>query len=184
MRNFILASGSPRRIELLKKWGFEFKAEKADFAEKHFPSPLQTVQYNAFGKARTVARNHPDEIVIGADTIVLIDNKILGKPASEKELFEMLKLLSGKTHKVLTGLAAIFNEKFVTEVCETKVSFRKLSEEEIERYVKTGEGMDKAGGYAIQGLGASFANKIEGPLDNVIGLPINKVRKILKTIER
>ncbi len=184
MKKFILASGSPRRIEILKKWGFKFEIKKPSFQEKSFSSPIKTVIYNAYGKAFTVARQYPQETVIGADTIVVINGKILGKPKDKSELFKMLVLLSAKTHYVLTGMAIIKKDKFVTDVCKTKVSFKKLNKKEIKDYILTGEGRDKAGGYAIQGLGASFVNKIEGPLDNVIGLPINILRKILKIIER
>ncbi len=184
MKKFILASGSPRRIEMLKKWGFEFTIQKAKFNERKLSSPFETVLYNAYGKAFSVAKKFKNEVVVGADTIVVINKKILGKPNNEKDLFDMLTLLSGKKHYVLTGIAAIEGNKFVTDICKTEVGFKKLDKSEIQDYIKTGEGNDKAGGYAVQGLGASFIEKINGPLDNVIGLPINTLKKILKIIER
>lgn len=184
MKTLILASASPRRIEMLKKWGFKFKSVKAIFREKTFPSPEKTALYNAYGKAFSVAKTHKQEVVIGADTIVVIENKILGKPEDKKELNAMLNLLSGKTHYVITGLAVIKGENFATDLCKTEVGFRELSKREIEEYIESREGEDKAGGYAVQGIGASFINKINGPLDNVIGLPVNTLRELIKKIER
>ncbi len=183
MKKFVLASSSPRRIEMLKKWGFSFEAVSSPFEEKQFSSPQTTALYNAYGKAFEIARKK-GILVIGADTIVVIEGKILGKPRNDCELFDMLKMLSGKVHTVITGVAAIKDKKFATDICLTKVGFRDLNEEEIKDYIRSGEGRDKAGGYAIQGIGSSFINMIDGQVDNVIGLPVNKVRKMIKLIER
>ena len=180
----VLASGSPRRIEFLKKWGFDFQVKKADFKEKTFKCPEETAIYNAFGKASLVAMRYKNSIVIGADTVVVIDNKIMGKPKDKTDLKVMLSKLSNRTHTVITGLALVRNTEFITNISKTEVTFRKVDNYEIERYINTGEGNDKAGGYAIQGLASDFIIKVDGLLDNVIGMPIATFRKMLKEIER
>ncbi len=180
----ILASKSPRRIEYLKMWGFSFESVNASFDERILNDPINTVIYNSFGKASKVLNNYKNSIVIGLDTVVSLENKIIGKPKDKEDLRTMLKLLSNKTHLVTTGMAVIQNKKFAVATCKTTVTFRNLSDKEIDQYVKTGEGLDKAGGYAIQGIASDFIVKVEGLIDNVIGIPVFTLRKLLEEIER
>ena len=180
----ILASKSPRRIEFLEKWGFDFKTKSSDFKEKILKSPEETVIYNAYGKAKKVAIKFKNKTVIGADTVVALNKEIIGKPQNKKDLERMLQKISGKTHLVITGIALIKNNKFVTNICKTEVTFRRINDNEIKDYIRTGEGNDKAGGYAIQGLASDFIVKVDGLLDNVIGIPLMILRKMLIEIER
>jgi len=183
----ILASSSPRRILLLKKLGLRFRVVPPSYeVEVEMEDPIEYVELKALEKARAVARLFTEGIVIAADTVVFVDNEILGKPRSIDEAKGFLRRLSGKTHYVATGVAVIdaatMREVVDSEV--TKVKFRELSEEEIEFYVKTGEPLDKAGGYAIQGLASVFIERIEGDFWNVVGLPIPLLYYILKTYFR
>lgn len=179
----ILASSSARRIEYLSGWGFDFKVEKASIREVKFNGdPIKTVILNAYSKAYFVAQKYRDDIVVGMDTEVVLGKRILGKPSSFEKNVKMLKMLSGKTHRVITGICAIKSTMFVLDYIETKVSFRKLSIEELERYCKTREGLDKTGGYAIQGLASDFVIGVEGLMDNVIGIPVVRLRKVLNKI--
>lgn len=183
----ILASSSPRRILLLKKLGLRFRVVPPSYeVEVEMEDPIEYVELKALEKARAVARLFTEGIVIAADTVVFVDNEILGKPRSIDEAKDFLRRLSGKTHYVATGVAVIdaatMREVVDSEV--TKVKFRELSEEEIEFYVKTGEPLDKAGGYAIQGLASVFIERIEGDFWNVVGLPIPLLYYILKTYFR
>lgn len=183
----ILASSSPRRILLLKKLGLRFRVVPPSYeVEVETEDPIEYVELKALEKARAVARLFTEGIVIAADTVVFVDNEILGKPRSIDEAKDFLRRLSGKTHYVATGVAVIdaatMREIVDSEV--TKVKFRELSEEEIELYVKTGEPLDKAGGYAIQGLASVFIERIEGDFWNVVGLPIPLLYYILKTYFR
>ncbi len=180
----VLASHSPRRIEFLKKWGFDFNTANSFFEEKTFKMPEETVIYNAYGKASTVAQKIKNSAIIGVDTVVVLNQTIIGKPENKNELRKMLRKLDNKTHMVITGIAVVKNEKFITDTCRTKVSFRKITDKEIENYVTTNEGMDKAGGYAIQGIASDFIIRIDGLIDNVIGLPVLLLRKMLDKIER
>jgi septum formation protein len=178
----ILASASPRRIEFLKKWGFNFISKKSSFPERTLPTPEKTVLYNSYGKAFDIAKVNKNYIVIGVDTVVALENEILGKPINKEKVKEMLYKLSDKTHTVISGITIMHKNKFLTDICKTFVTFRKLGREEIESYAETGEGKDKAGGYAVQGLASDFIIKIEGYVDNVIGLPVNNLRKLLNQI--
>ncbi len=178
---FILASASPRRINLLQKWQFDFVPVNPQYDEKIFTyNPAVTAMLNAYNKAFSTHKKYKNSIVVGADTIVVINNKILGKPKNKSELKKMLQLLSENVHRVITGIAIIKKEKFMIDFIETKVKFKKLSCSEIKTYIATGEGLDKAGGYAIQGAASSFVEGIDGPIDNVIGIPINLLKKLLK----
>ena len=182
MAELILASGSPRRKELLETAGLDFKVVVAEVQEK-IPAgatPEEAVKSLALQKAQAVAEKYPDKIVLGADTVVVSDGKILGKPKSEGNAVEMLTSLSGRVHKVCTGVAIICGEK-VENFCEiTEVEFNSLSEDEIRDYVKTGEPMDKAGAYGIQGKGCVLVKKINGDYFNVVGLPVSKVYRKLR----
>ncbi len=181
----VLASASPRRRELLENIGlkFEIMADNSDEEFVENEQPFDTVKRLAKQKALNVAgRVQSDAIIIGADTVVSIDGKILGKPKDETEAEEMLSLLSGRRHTVFTGIAVIekSSSRIVSDFEATNVKFRKLSREEIKEYVKSGEPMDKAGAYGIQNLGALLIEGIDGDYFNVVGLPLCKLGIILK----
>lgn len=183
-KNIILASNSPRRKELLRNLGIEFSVVSSEFDEKLDDSmhPYELACHLALEKAKDVARKGYDNaIIIAADTLV-IHNKILGKPKSLNEAYIMLKSLSGNVHEVVTGVALLdeYNNIQITDYEMTKVYFRKISDEEINRYISTGESMDKAGAYGIQGKASLFIEKIDGDFFNVMGLPIYKLGKMMQ----
>lgn len=175
----ILASKSPRRRDLLSQAGLSFSVIPSSFDESTISvsSPEIYVRILAESKAKDLAPRYPHRWIIGADTIVLKDSKIMGKPDSKKEARMMLKHLSGITHQVLTGYCICCKAKksFFSETIKTEVLFKKLTDEEIEWYIETGEPFDKAGAYAIQGLGAFLVKSINGSYTNVVGLPICEV---------
>jgi len=182
--DIILASKSPRRREILEntKVRFSVKESQVDEIIKANESPKETVMRLAYEKALHVANNNEESLVIGADTIVVINNQILGKPKNEEEAYDMIKLLSGKTHYVITGFALInlsLNKKVID--CEvSQVTFKELSEECIKDYLNTKESLDKAGAYGIQGYGGLLVNNIQGDYFNIVGLPISKISDCLK----
>ncbi len=185
MNKLILASSSPRRKKLLEKYDLNISIiePKIQEIQRIDESPEQVAMALAFEKAYNVScglKNH--EIVIGADTIVIFNNKILGKPSNNKEAYEMLSLLNGKEHKVISGISIIKSNSNIKLVDyeETLVKFRKLSKLEIERYIETGEPLGKAGSYGIQGYGEILVGKINGNYSNVVGLPIGKLDSLLK----
>ncbi len=186
MKKIILASASPRRKELMAMLGYDFEVIVSDADETMRPglTPIAEVKDLAYRKAKVVFDQHPDAIVIGADTIVLVDDKILGKPHSEKEAEEMMKLLRNREHLVITGMAILSDRKQHHFSEESKVFFDNITNEEIARYIKTDEPYDKAGGYAIQGWAGKFISRIEGDYYNIVGLPINKLYSKLKRMER
>jgi len=179
----ILASKSPRRNELLEQAGLTFSVIPSDFDESTvaLSDPDSYVITLAESKAVDISQKHPAGWVIGADTIVLIDRKILGKPASKEKARDMLQRLSGKTHQVLTGYCICCKKKnrFFSETIKTDVRFKKLSDAEIEWYIQTGEPFDKAGAYAIQGIGTFLVKSINGSYTNVVGLPVCEVIEFL-----
>ena len=182
----ILASASPRRRKLLKDLGFNFTIQPSNINEEIVEEISETdyAEKLALAKAQEVAsRFNENGIVIGADTIVVIDNKILNKPKTKDEAFEMLNQLSGRTHKVITGLSLveIISKKYIISNSQTLVTFRELEKEEIEAYINSGSPFDKAGGYGIQDdFGAVFVSRIEGCYYNVVGLPLELLYKSLK----
>ncbi|MCM1990712.1 Maf-like protein [Oceanirhabdus seepicola] len=183
----ILASASERRQELLKRIVDDFEIKVSDFNEDIIPfngNPHEYVMELALGKANDVAEKCNEGVIIGCDTIVTLDNEVLGKPRSEKEAVEMLEKLSGKSHEVYSGIAVIHKEKgeILKDFCVTKVEFSDINREEILEYVKSGDPMDKAGAYGIQGKAGVFVQKIEGDYYSVVGLPLNKLYKMLKSI--
>lgn len=186
-KKIVLASASPRRKKLLSQIGLNFIVESSNIDEQFdkensdFGSLVKDLAYK---KAKNVARNYTDGIIIGADTIVAIEGSILGKPNSEYEAKMMLKKLSGKWHSVFTGVAVIDldSKVILTDFVESKVKFKKLSRSEIDNYVKTGEPFDKAGAYGIQGKGALLVEKINGCYYNIVGLPVSKLGKMLSKI--
>ena len=179
----ILASQSPRRKYLLKQAGLQFKVIPSQVDESTVPmtSPESYVKILAEQKAQDIARQYPDNYVIGADTIVLMDGTILGKPKSRDEARHMLARLSGKTHQVLTGFAVCCTARSYnySDTVKTDVRFKTLAPEEIEWYIHTPEPFDKAGAYAIQGLGTFLVKSISGSYTNVVGLPVCEVMELL-----
>lgn len=176
MKEIILASSSQQRSDIFKRAGIPFTAEDSGYEEDMtLPLPPRELALHlAEGKARVVAERHPDAVVIGADTIVVCGDEIFGKPLDVARAREMLQKLSGKTHSVLTGFVILEmnSGKKIARAVETKVHFKTLSLEEIDTYIATGESLGKAGGYAIQGAGARFVERLEGDVDNVVGLPL------------
>lgn len=182
MKKLILASASPRRRDLLKQINLEFEIIPSDVVEDLIEmNPEQLVMDLALLKARDVAKR-VDGVVIGADTIVVDGQTVLGKPVTQEAAIHMLRSLSGRTHQVMTGVAVIDTEtdQQWVEVEITQVHFRDLSEKEIVNYVASGEPMDKAGSYAIQEKGALFVRGIEGCFFNVVGLPLLKTVQLLE----
>ena len=176
----LLVSSSPRRREILTMTGIPFRALKTSVEEEVLPSPIETVVKNAERKVLSVKDEQKEEIALAADTIVVLDDKILGKPKSEKEAIEFLKRLSGRWHTVITGFSLRFPDgKLVSSYEESKVKFKRLSLSEIEWYISTGEPLDKAGAYGIQGIGALFIEEIEGDFSNIMGLPISRIYDII-----
>lgn len=180
----VLASESPRRFELLKGLGIKFRAVRSEVDESRFKarSPEELVKKLALAKAQAVARKLKRGVVVGADTIVVLGGEILGKPSSQAEARAMLKRLSGRKHEVLTGVAVVdvSTGKQTVDCVRTEVKFRKLTEEEISSYVGTGEPLDKAGSYAIQGRAGLFVERIKGCYYNVVGLPLARLAEILR----
>ena len=173
----ILASASPRRRELLLLAGFDFSVETAAVEETYDPAlpPAKIVMHLAAVKSAPVAARHPDELVIGADTVVVLDETILGKPHSEEEAKAMLRRLSGRVHQVYTGVCLRRGEKSICFHECTLVRFKPLTEAQIAAYVATGEPMDKAGAYGVQGKGCVLVEGIQGDYFNVVGLPVSRL---------
>lgn len=176
----LLASASPRRKELIKLISEDVRICPAD-CDETVPvgfSGSETVSYLSKIKGEAVKNTaKDDETVVSADTVVCLDDKILGKPVSDEDAFSMLRMLSGRTHSVYTGVTLIKGEKVKTFFEETKVTFYELSDEEINEYIKTGEPRDKAGAYGIQGKGALLVKSIDGDYLNVVGLPVSRLKR-------
>lgn len=181
MKRFIVASASPRRRELLENLGFSFEIIPSDVDESCDGGicPSEIVKELATRKAKSVHEKNPGSVVLGCDTVVEYDGKILGKPENREAATEMLRFLSGKTHNVHTGVCITGEEKTVTFVSTVKVEFYELDDKLIEAYVNTGESDDKAGAYGIQGLGCVLVKGIVGDYFSVVGLPVAEtVRKL------
>ncbi|ENK0839302.1 Maf-like protein [Clostridium botulinum] len=187
MENIILASASQRRQELLKRILENFQIIVSDFDESSIPFKNNIPSYVmnlAEGKARSVSKKIMDQdnnLIIGCDTIVAFNNRILGKPKDKKDAFEMLQALSGNEHEVYSGLAIldVKSNKIIKDFVCTKVKFSKLSSVQMEKYINTGDPMDKAGAYGIQGKAGVFVENINGCYYNVVGLPLNKLNSML-----
>ena len=176
----ILASASPRRRELMGYTGIPFEVITADAEELKTGSPEALVLENAGRKARAVWQQNPGRTVLGADTVVALDGLVLGKPRDQKDAADMLRRLSGAWQTVYTGVCLSRSDgQTDAQADASRVLFSKLREEDISRYVLTGEPMDKAGAYAVQGIGGLFVERIEGSYSNVIGLPMALVRRML-----
>ena len=184
MKKIILASASPRRKELLELTGLKFEVEPSNYEEniESDLAPREIALRISLEKAKIVANKHKNVLVIAADTFILFDGRRLGKPHMENEARKMLEILNGKSHSVITGLTIIDtdNSKVLSRSVETKVYLRKLTPSEIDHYIKSTEPLDKAGAYAIQGLGAVIVEKIEGDYFNVVGLPLSTLTEALK----
>jgi septum formation protein len=180
--HLILASASSRRAELLAAAGFAFDVMPVEIDERVLPSerPADHVSRLALAKAREIARRNSGRPVLGADTVVVVDDRILGKPRDRAEAADMLRMLSGRSHDVLTGVALCLDEREACEVACTRVRFLQLSHAEIAWYAGSGEADDKAGGYAIQGLASRFVDTIDGSYSNVVGLPVATVFRLLR----
>lgn len=178
MKKLILASGSPRRLELLSAFDFSIEVIKPDTDETVDPSltPQDVVVSLALQKGRYVAQTAGTKTpLLSADTIVVIDNEIINKPFDRKDAMNMIAKLSGRTHSVFTGVAIFFNDKVDTFFVKSDVTFKKLSAKEISDYCDTDEPYDKAGAYAVQGIGSFMVKSIKGSYSNVIGLPVSEV---------
>ncbi len=181
--DIILASQSPRRRELLGQLGLKgFKVAAPDVDEyvEDNPAPARLVETLSLRKARAVReRSDEDDLIIAADTVVVLDGGILGKPADERDAFAMLSALSGNRHRVYTGVTVLQGDRAETGHEETLVQFRELEPDEISAYIATGEPMDKAGAYGIQGLGSLLVSRLEGDYFNVMGLPLFRLGRML-----
>lgn len=177
----VLASGSPRRVEILTSVGWPFDKVPADIDESEVEgeTPADYVTRLAEEKALAVAGQRPNEIVLGADTTVVIDDGLLGKPLDLDDAKRMLRLLSGRSHFVLTGVAVAINDKVESALERTRVDFREMDEDEIEFLATFGDPLDKAGAYAVQAQAALFISGIEGDYWNVVGLPIGTVYRLI-----
>jgi len=186
-KQLVLASASPRRRELLTQIGFPFQIKAADIPEQRRPDerPIPFVLRLAREKAQAVASQvGPDSVVLGADTVVVCEGEVLGKPADAADAKRMLRLLAGRTHQVITGVCVLTGEQIESAAEVTMVQMLTISEEEIEAYVATSEPMDKAGAYAIQGRAAKWIPRIQGCYFNVVGLPLALTTAMLETVFR
>ena len=178
----ILASNSPRRKELLSMLGYEFVVKASDCDEStDIAEPAELVKELSLRKAKAVKIGAEDTI-IGSDTVVAINGKILGKPKDENDAADMLRILSGKTHTVYTGVTVIQNGTIITDAISCDVTFKEMTETEISNYIKTNEPMDKAGAYAVQGKGSAFVEKLNGDYFAVVGFPCCFVNTVLNKL--
>ena len=182
MKQLILASGSPRRRELLSLYATDFTVCASDFDESTVTAdtPAELVEMLARGKCRTVSAQHPGAVVIGCDTVVDVDGTVFGKPHDAEDAKRMLRALSGKTHHVHTGVCIAKGDRVEHFVDSCKVTFFPLSEEEIDFYASTKEPYDKAGAYAIQGRAALWLDRIEGDYYTIMGLPVSRTIRLLE----
>ena len=179
----ILASASPRRRELLRLVGIDHEVRPADIDESYLPGeqPNAHAERLARGKAETIASTAgPNAVTIGSDTIVVVDGDVLGKPRDREQARQMLRRLSGRSHVVMTGVAVSWAGQTLSGVEEVGVTFRALSDDEIDRYIDTGEPMDKAGAYGIQGFGATIVERVDGDYFAVMGLALNRLSRLLR----
>ncbi len=186
--NLILASASPRRQELLRHAGIAFTVEAANIDERpaEGESARECAERLARGKALAVSKKHPQDFVLGADTIVVVDGAMLGKPSDEADAARMLRMLAGRKHEVITGVCIVAPVAVGRKLIEsetTSVTMSALTDDEIRDYSNSGDPMDKAGGYAIQGLASRWVSRIEGDYCNVMGLPVALVYRMLRELE-
>lgn len=181
---FVLASSSPRRTELLRLIHIDHEVRPAHIDETQHPGelPRDYAERLAREKAQAVAKQHADAVIIGADTIVVVDGDVLGKPADGAEAAAMLRRISGRTHIVDTAVAVVRGSKVTSAVEEVDVTFRSLTDHDIERYIATGEPLDKAGAYGIQGYGATIVQTVSGDYFAVMGLPLGLLVRLLREV--
>lgn len=183
-RRLVLASTSPRRLKLLTDAGFAFEAIAPDYEEDMtLPMPpVELVKFLSQGKAESIANKVSDGVIVAGDTFVAYQDTPIGKPHTAERAIEMLKLLSGTEHSVLTGFTVLDTRsgKLVSEAIEAKIHFKTITDAEIEAYVATGEPLDKAGAYAIQGEGRKFVERIDGDFVTIVGLPVKRIIEVLK----
>lgn len=186
MKKVILASSSPRRRELLTKAEIKFDIciKNVDETVPEGMSPAEGTEYTATKKALAVAGVATDAIIIGADTVVVLDDKVLGKPKDKEDAIKMLTSLSGREHQVITGVCLAYSGKVETFHEISNVKFYDLTEEEIKHYVLSGEPMDKAGAYGIQGKGCVLVEKIDGDYFNIVGLPVARLVREIRAIQK
>ena len=184
MKTLILASSSPRRKELLENLQIPFEVLSSNVDESYNPelTPEEIVKELALRKAKNVAEKRPSDYVIGSDTVVVSDGKVLGKPENQEHAVQMLKSLSGRTHSVYTGVSIFTPNEHIEFYEKTDVMFWELTDDEINGYVATGEPFDKAGAYGIQGFGSMLVKKINGDYFSVVGLPLSKTVRALKKL--
>ena len=183
--SYVLATASSRRRDILVNLGINFEQIASDVDET-VPAgadPETAAAELAKSKAQTVLEKRPDSCIIGADTIVVIDGEVLGKPKDEGDAYRMLKMLSGRTHTVMTGVFVLYNHQERSFVQKTEVKFYDLTEEQIDRYILSGEPLDKAGAYGIQGLGCVLVESINGDYFNVVGLPVARLHRELESLD-
>ena len=181
----ILGSRSPRRRELLTKLGYDFKVIVSNISEaEEGQAPEDMVMQNALKKAEQIAQDNPDDLVICADTIVVFEDAVLGKPKSPEHAKAMIELLQNNVHRVLTSVVCIYKNHIEKFTEETKVTVIPMTADQIDEYVNTTEPYDKAGAYAIQGIFAKFVSKIEGDYYNVMGLPICRLYQVIEDIKK
>jgi nucleoside triphosphate pyrophosphatase len=180
----VLASASPRRQELLRNSGIQFEAQPADIPEDPLPGEgaRACAERLAREKALATAEKRPTDVVLGADTVVVLDGQILGKPTDAADAGRMLRMLSGRQHMVITGICLVVSGQWSVASETTKVTMSAISDAEIADYVASGEPMDKAGAYAIQGIASRWIPRIEGDYSNVVGLPVGLVFRMLRQL--
>jgi septum formation protein len=178
----LLASASPRRRELLNLVGIEHEVRPANIDEQYLAGELPREHAERLAREKAVALDAPDAVTIGSDTIVVVDGEVLGKPRDRAHAAAMLRQLSGRSHIVMTGVAARWRGELASGLEEVGVTFRTLSEDDIERYIDTGEPMDKAGAYGIQGFGATIVDRVDGDYFAVMGLPLNRLVRLLQSL--
>jgi septum formation protein len=188
MKQIVLASASPRRQELIKKLGRPFTVDPSSYEEDMTldMAPHELARHLSKKKAQSVAKRHTNSLVIGADTIVVFKGRVIGKPLNEGEAYNTLRKLNGQAHQVITGFTIVDTKssKVLSHSTETVVFFKQSSQDDIDAYVKTGEPLDKAGAYAIQGKGKFLVEEIDGDYDNVVGLPIKDLKEALEHVEK
>ncbi|MCW5982855.1 MAG: septum formation inhibitor Maf [Bryobacteraceae bacterium] len=182
-RRLVLASASPRRKEILESAGIPFVRRAVDISEEPFPRETAGEHVRRLAETKAAAAACEDgEVVLGADTVVVVDGEILGKPADARDAARMLRALAGREHEVVTGICLKTGSRSVTDEERTRVRFVPLSDDEIAAYVASGEPMDKAGAYGIQGAASKFIDRVEGCYFNVVGLPVARVYRWLKEL--
>jgi septum formation protein len=186
-KRIVLASSSPRRRELLEQIGLEFTIQESPYEEDMSAKsdPYELAKFLAFNKAQAVADNFENAVVIGADTFIALEKEFLGKPGTEEKAKQMLRKISGRSIKIITGFALIdtANDKVINDYGEAIAKIKNLSEKEIRDYVATGEPLDRAGAYVAQERGAIFTERIEGDFSAIVGLPLNKIYCALNALE-